>query len=77
MGVSQASLDELDVLFTQQGKSMTHFCQTHLGGYQRDQVNYKQLSSMCVSRLDVPESKQGAAMELVESYLRCFAAMIC
>ena len=77
MGASQESLDTLDGMFTQQGQTMTRFCQVHLGGYNRDQVNFKQLSTMCVDRLDVPDNKRTEATDLVESYLRCFQSLIC
>ena len=77
MGVSQERLDDLDAMFSQQGQTMTLFCQTHLGGMNRDKVNYDQLSRMCVGRLDVLQGKHEEAVELVEKYLRCFASLIC
>ena len=76
--VTETQLEGIDMLMktSDHKTSLTQFASTHLGGTDRDRVDYKGLSTRFVTFLGVPEDKYGGCCELVEKYLHCFASFV-
>ena len=77
-GITETQLEGISNMMQQtDGKSsLTAFARTHLGGTDRDSVDYKKLSTSFVTYLGVPEGKYDGCCQLVEKYLHCFASFV-
>ena len=76
--ITETQLEGISIMMQQtDGKSsLTAFARTHLGGTDRDSVDYKKLSTRFVTYLGVTEDKFEGCCQLVESYLHCFASFV-
>ena len=77
-GITETQLEGIDMLMktSDHKSSLTKFASTHLGGVDRDRVDFKGLASKFVSYLGVSEDKCDDCCALVESYLHCFASFV-
>ena len=76
-GITEMQLEGIDMMMksSDHKSSLTQFARTHLGGVDRDRVDFTGLASKFVSHLGV-DKKYGDRCALVESYLRCFASFV-
>ena len=76
--ITETQLEGIDMMMktSDHKSSLTQFARTHLGGADRDRVDYKGLSARFVTFLGVPEDKHDGCCELVEKYLHCFASFV-
>ena len=77
-GITETQLEGIDMLMktSDHKSSLTQFARTHLGGVDRDRVDFKGLASKIGSYLGVSQDKHGDCCALVESYLHCFASFV-
>jgi len=77
-GITETQLEGIDMLMktSDHKSSLTTFARTHLGGVDRDGVDFKGLASKFVSYLGVSQDKYGGCCVLVEKYLHCFASFV-
>ena len=76
--ISETQLEGIDMMMktSDHKSSLTQFASTHLGGVDRDRVDFKGLSARFVTYLGVPEGKFEGCCQLIESYLHCFASFV-
>ena len=76
--ITETQLEGISIMMQQtNGKSsLTTFARTHLGGADRDSVDYKKLSRRCVTYLGVTEDKCDDCCALIEKHLYCFASFV-
>ena len=77
-GITETQLEGIDMMIktSDHTSSLTQFSSTHLGGVDRDQVDFKGLSAKSLTFLGVSQDKYGDCCALVESYLHCFASFV-
>ena len=77
-GATELQLEGIDMMMktSDHKSSLTQFASTHLGGVDRDRVDFKGLSARFVTYLGVPEGKYDGCCELIEKYLHCFASFV-
>ena len=76
--ITETQLEGIDMMMktSDHKTSLTAFASTHLGGINRDRVDFKGLASKFVSYLGVSQDKYGDCCALVEKYLHCFASFV-
>ena len=77
-GITETQIEGVDMMMktSDHKSSLTQFASTHLGGVDRDRVDFKGLSARFVTYLGVPEGKYDGCCELIEKYLHCFASFV-
>jgi hypothetical protein len=76
-GVTQDTIDKLKTYFTDSNTSLTAFCRQHLSSHHHP-PNTHALAQTLVSYANiVDKDKEQGAVELVQSYLGMFAALVC
>ena len=76
-GVAQNTIDKLKTYFTDSNTSLTSFCRQHLSSHHHP-PNTHALAQTLVSYANiVDKDKKESAIELVQSYLGMFAALVC
>jgi hypothetical protein len=77
-GITETQIEGVDMMMktSDHKSSLTQFASTHLGGVDRDRVDFKGLSARFVTYLGVPEGKFEGCCQLIESYLHCFASFV-
>ena len=75
-GVAQNTIDKLKSYFTDSNTSLTAFCRQHLSSHHHP-PNTQILAQTLVSYANIVDKDKEGAIELVQSYLGMFAALVC